>query len=169
MKSILQVLVAAALFAVGVSVAAAQQIPEAASANIQNLYAAGISYNNGASPAIAGSALYARLVADSGTYAFTAVDFVPNTLRPLTVNTNIGVGVAQKVATIANVPIYVPTSAGISFNGTNTGWQWNAGGLASIHIKGNYYAMPSVRLVKSSVSNGSGYQPIVGVLFAWGQ
>ena len=60
-------------------------------------------------------------------------------------------------------------AAGISFNGTNTGWQWNAGALASIKLKNNWFVMPNVRLLKSSVSNGAGYQPIVGVLFGWGQ
>lgn len=141
----------------------------ATATEVQNMYAAGVSYNAGASPAVAGTGLYAHLVANTGTYAFTAVDVLPNTLKPLTVNTNFGVGVAQKVATIGSVPVYVPTAAGISFNGANTGWQWNVGALASIKLKGNYYLMPTVRLVKSSVSNGTGYQPIVGVLFGWGQ
>lgn len=138
-------------------------------ADVQNMYAAGVSYNAGASPSVAGTGLYARLVANTGTYAFTALDVLPNTLKPLTVNTNVGIGVAQKIATIANIPVYVPTAAGISFNGANTGWQWNVGALASIKLKGNYYLMPTVRLVKSSVSNGTGYQPIAGVLFGWGR
>ncbi len=151
------------------AVAAIAQSSPSPAPGISAIYAGGVSYNPGATPAIAGTGLYARLIAGTGTYAFTAVDFVPNTLKPLTVNSNIGVGIAQKVATIGNIPIYIPTAAGISFNGANTGWQWNAGGLASIHIKGNYYLMPSVRLVKSSVSNGSGYQPIIGLLFGWGK
>jgi len=136
---------------------------------LTNIYAAGASYNVGGSPAIAGTALYAHLVAGTGTYAFTAVDALPNTLKPFTVSTNIGVGIAQKVATLGKVPIYMPTAAGISWNGGNTGWQWNGGVLASIHVKNGYYIMPTVRFLKSSVSNGSGYQPIVGVLFGWGQ
>lgn len=141
----------------------------AAATPIQNLYAAGASYNVGASPAVAGTGLYAHLVAGTGTYAFTAVDMLPNTAKPFTVSTNIGAGIAQQVATIAGVPIYVPTAAGISFSGPNTGWQWNVGALASFKLKGNYYLMPTVRMVKSSVSNGTGYQPIIGLLVGWGQ
>lgn len=135
-----------------------------------NLYAAGVSFNNGATPRIAGTGLYARLINDgSGTYAFTAIDALPNTLRPFTVTSNIGVGVAQKLFAVGKVPIYVPGAVGVSWTGANVGWQWNTGALASVKLKGNWRVMPNVRIVKSSVSNGSGYQPIVGVLFGWGQ
>ncbi len=136
---------------------------------IQNLYGAGGSYSVNASPAVAGTALYAHQVTTSGTYAFTVVDAVPNTLKPFTVTSNIGIGVAQQVATIGKVPVFIPTSAGVSWTGGNTGWQWNGGVMAAIHIKGNYYLLPSVRFLKSSVSNGTGYQPILGLLFGWGK
>ena len=142
---------------------------QTANPQIENLYGAGVSYSVNATPAVAGSALYAHLIADPGTYAFTAVYALPNTLKPFTITTNIGAGIAQKVVTFGKVPIYMPTAAGISFSGTNTGWQWNGGVLAAIHIKNQYYIMPTVRFLKSSVSNGTGYQPIVGVLFGWGQ
>jgi hypothetical protein len=147
----------------------AQAAPATSDAPIQTLYAGGISYNVGASPAIAGTGLYAHELNASGTYLFTAIDALPNTYKPFTVGTNVGAGIAQKVATLGKIPIYVPTAAGISWSGGNTGWQWNGGALASFHIKGNYYLMPSVRFLKSSVSDGSGYQPIIGVLFGWGQ
>src|SRR5260370_25439750 len=140
-----------------------------ATADLQNIYAGGISYSVGATPSIAGTGLYAHLVGNPGTYAFTAVDALPNTVKPFTVSTNIGAGIGQKVTTIGKIGIYMPTAAGISFNGANTGWQWNGGVLASIHVKGSYYLMPSARFLKSSVSNGSGYQPIIGILLAWGQ
>lgn len=140
-----------------------------APADLQQIFAGGVSYSVNASPGIAGTGLYAHLVDSSGTYAFTVVDALPNTVKPFTVTTNFGVGVAQKVYTFGKVPIYVPAAAGFSWSGSNTGWQWNGGALASIHIKGNYYVMPTVRFLKSSVSNGSGYQPIIGLLFGWGQ
>lgn len=135
---------------------------------LQNIYAAGVSYSVNASPAIAGTALYAHLIADSGTYTFTAIDAVPNTIKPFTVTSNIGAGIAQKIATLGKVPIYVPTAVGVSWSGTNTGWQWNSGALAAVHIKGQYYLMPAVRFLKSSVSGGTGYQPMFTVLFGWG-
>lgn len=133
-----------------------------------NLFAGGVSYNNGASPAIAGTGLYARLVSDAGTYAFTAVDALPASVKPFTVTTQVSAGIAQRVLTINNVGIYVPTSAGISYNGTNTGWAWTTGALASVPIAGPWRVMPNVRLVKSSVSGGAGYQIIAGVMFGWG-
>lgn len=152
--------------------AAPTPVPAPAPTSIQNLYGAGVSYSINATPAIAGSALYAHQIsADTvpGMYAFTVVDALPNTLKPFTITTNIGAGIAQKVVTLGKVPIFMPTAAGISFNGSNTGWQWNGGVLAAIHIKNQYYLMPTVRFLKSSVSNGTGYQPIIGLLFGWGQ
>ena len=140
-----------------------------ARAQVQNMYAAGVSYNNSGSPSVAGTALYAHSLNTSGTYAFTVVDALPASFSPFTVTTSFGAGVAQKVFTIGNVPVYVPTSAGISYNGTNTGWAWGTGAMASVHIKGNWYAFPHVRIVKSSVSLGTSYQPIVGVMFGWGK
>lgn len=140
-------------------------VPES---GIQNLYGAGLSYSVNGNPAVAGTGLYAHQLS-SGTYAFTAVDVVPNTVKPFTVTSNIGVGVAQKAFSVGSVPIFVPTAAGVSWNGANAGWQWNGGALAVIALKNGTYLLPSVRFLKSSVSNGTGYQPIVGLLFGWGK
>jgi hypothetical protein len=140
-----------------------------------NIYALGASWNQGASPQIAGTGLYARLVsADSGTYAFTSLDLLPIAKNPFTVTTNIGVGVSQKALTIGSVNFYIPTSAGISITGTNTGWAWTGGVLGDYTIKKNgkpssLHIMPNVRYLKSSVSNGSGYQLVGGVLGGWGK
>jgi len=136
---------------------------------LSNIYAAGISFNNAGVPAIAGTGLYARFIT-GGTYAFTVIDALPNNLKPFTVTSNISAGVAQKLFTIGNFPIFVPTAAGVSFNGTNTGWAWSTGGMTSIKLKkSNWRIFPCVRVAKSSVSNGTGYQIIPGILFGWGQ
>lgn len=150
-----------------VFVAALVCLSLSAMAQDSNIYAAGVSYNNAASPVIAGTALYAHKIADAGTYAFTVFDVLPTNAKPFTVQSSVGGGFAQKVFSIANVPIFVPTSAGVSFTGQNTGWAWSTGALASITIKGKYRIMPGVRIIKSSVG-GSGYQPIVSVLFGFG-
>ena len=148
-----------------------------------NLYAAGASYNSGASPQIAGTGLYARLVTstdattgvvtNTGTYAFTAIDVLPISVSPFTVSTNIGVGVAQKVLEVNGIRFFMPTSAGISITGTNTGWSWTGGILADYNFKKSgaatkYHLMPNVRFLKSSVSNGSDYQLIGGLMFGFG-
>jgi hypothetical protein len=156
-------------FAVAMAVAQSTTTTTPTVSALQNIYGGGVSYSVGATPAVSGTALYAHLIANTGTYAFTAVDALPNTSKPFTVSTNFGMGIGQKVATMGKMMVYVPTAAGISFNGSNTGWQWNGGALISIPVKGNYYLMPSVRFLRSSVSNGSGYQPIIGLLVAWGQ
>jgi hypothetical protein len=170
MKLVSSLLIVCALAMCGFAQSPAAPAPAATPALPSNLYAAGVSFNSTASPRIAGTGLYARLISDStGTYAFTVLDALPASISPFTVTTNMGVGVAQKLFTVGKVPIFVPTSAGISFNGTNTGWAWSTGAIASIRIKNNWRVLHNVRIVKSSVSNGAGYQPIVGVLFGWGQ
>lgn len=136
---------------------------------MSNIYAAGVSFNQSATPQIAGTGLYARIVdASTRTYAFTAIDALPANIKPFTVSTNIGAGIAQKVLTIGKAQVFIPTAAGISFNGSNTGWEWNGGALVSVPIKGSFRLMPVARFLKSSVSGGSSYQPIIGVLFGWG-
>jgi hypothetical protein len=142
--------------------------------SLDNLYMAGGSYTAGASPAFAGSGLYAHQINSSGTYAFTMIDALPASVKPFTVTTNIGAGIAQQVATIGNIPILIPTAAGISYSGTNTGWAWSTGAGAIFKVRptsdgGGIYIMPTLRVLKSNVSNGSGYQPIFGVLFGWGK
>lgn len=142
----------------------------APASGVSNLYVAGGSFSPGASPAFAGTALYAHSINASGTYAFTLIDVLPNTFKPFTVNTNVGIGIGQKIATIAGLPVFIPTAAGISWNGSNTGWAWTTGAAVPFQLKkSNWYLMPNVRVLKSSVSGGTGYQPILGLLFGWGQ
>lgn len=136
---------------------------------IRNLYATGVSYNFNAQPNIAGTALYAHYIASPGTYGFTVIDVLPNTVKPFTVTSNIGAGLAQKMFSVGRASLFMPTTAGISWSGSNTGWQWTGGAAVSISIKSNFYLIPTARFLKSSISDGSGYQPIFGVEFGFGK
>ncbi len=146
----------------------------AAAQDVSNLYLGGASYSAGASPAFAGSALYAKQVNASGTYAFTMIDALPATTKPFTVTTNVAIGIAQRVATIDGFSIFVPTAAGISYTGTNTGWACSTGVGVPFKFRtskdgGAWYLMPTARVLKSSVNSGSGYQPVIGLLVGWGK
>lgn len=132
-----------------------------------NVAAVGVSVNPGGSPQVAGTGLWARLVNGEGTYAFTVVDALPTSIKPFTVTTNISAGVAQRIFTINGVDILVPTAAGISWTGSNTGWAWSTGGMAAFRYK-QARILPNIRFLKSSVSSGTGYQVVAGVLFGWG-
>lgn len=136
-----------------------------------SFYAAGASYNPSASPQFAGTLLIAKNVTVSGSNqrVFTVVDVLPVNLQTLTVSTNIGIGDALKVATIAGHEVYAPTSAGISYTGSNTGWNWTTGVAVPFKVRADksWYAVPNVRVLKSSVAGG--YQLVPGVLFGWGQ
>lgn len=148
----------------------AQQPKATQPAQLSNIYAGGVSFNNAGTPSIAGTALYAHSVSDgSGTYAFTVVDALPSSYKPFTVTTNVSAGVAQKLFSVGKYTVYVPTSAGVSFNGTNTGWGWSTGGAVPIKLKGSWLIVAQARVLKSSVSNGTGYQFVPGILFGWGK
>lgn len=140
----------------------------AACAQSTNIAAVGLSYKYGDAAPVAGTGLYARQVSQvTNTYAFTVVDAIPAGDPSATVTTNFGAGIAQKVLVIGKAAVYVPTAAGITYTGPNTGWNWSTGALLSIQRKTLRY-MPGARLVKSSVSNGTGYQVIVSLLVGWG-
>lgn len=130
-------------------------------------YGLGVSYNNGATPSIAGTGMWAHSLNTVGTFAFTVVDILPNTIKPLTVTSNIGTGIAQKLFTTGKVSYFMSTTAGISISGSNTGWDYTAGGMAIIPVSTKFSIAPDVRVLKSSVSNGTGYQLIPGVMVVW--
>jgi hypothetical protein len=138
------------------------------SQGFQNFAAAGVSFQPGGTPSAAGTALYAKQASGVGTYAFTVTDALPTKFTPFTVTNNTSAGIAQRVVTVHGVEVFIPTAAGISYSGTNTGWSWSTGALALIPLKGNTRIAPNVRVVKSSVNGNSGYQLIAGVLFGWG-
>jgi hypothetical protein len=136
---------------------------------MQSLYAAGVSYNPSASPRVAGTALYARSLSADKTYAFTVFDALPvRSSPPYAVTTQVGLGVAQRLFSIQKLPIYIPTAAGVSWTGQNTGWSWTTGGMTVISVRGGWRVLPHLRILKSSVGDG-GYVSIVGVMVGWGQ
>ena len=136
---------------------------------LNNFAAAGVSWQPGGTPAVAGTGLYARLLpTDSGTYAFSVVDAVPTSFRPFAVATSVSTGLAQRVFRLAGADVFIPTAAGVSYSGNNTGWSWSTGGLVSVKVKNSWRVMPCARVLKSSVSNNSGYQVVASVLVGWG-
>ena len=146
---------AVALFAL---VAHSQTLPA-------DFIAAGVSYNQGASPAIAGTGIYAHKALD-GTYSISGVDILPTSTNPLKTQTNTWTGVAQKVYTFGSVPIFAIAAGGSSTTGNNTGWAWTAGGGAPVPLGKGWVLMPCARYSKSSVADG---RVIVGLLVGWGK
>jgi hypothetical protein len=147
------------------------------SADVVNLYAAGVTWAPGATPQLAGNFIYSHqltttddngVVKGTGTYLFGDLDAIPTTTKPFSVTTNIGTGIAQRVVTIGKIPIWIPTAAGVSWKGPNIGFQWNTGAAATIALKNNLFLIPNVRALKSNVSD-SGYQLQVGFDIGWGK
>ena len=134
-----------------------------------NIWGVGLSWNQSASANVsqqfAGTAMYARAQNTAGTYAFTVLDAVPTSFTPFTTTTNLGVGVAQKLGTVGGFTAYGTAAAGPSWSGSNTGWNWTGGAIATHVLKGNWWYGLNARLVRSSVNQNSGNQYIFGVLF----
>ena len=135
-------------------------------------YGAGVSYNPGASPSIAGTALAAQQVTSIGskpTFAFAVLDVLPASVKPFIVTTNLSAGVAQQVFTIGTTTFYIPLSTGFTYTGTNSGWNWSTGLMVLHPLKGSFSIGPNVRTVKSSVNGNSGYQLVFGTLITFGK
>ena len=167
-------------------VAQAQALPPAPTPNLPaNVYEFGLSYNNGASPSIAGTFGYSHLLTPTdgvcvpsaalcGTYGYTVMDILPLSFNPSVVATSIGVGVAQKVLTINGINFFIPASVGPTITGTNMGWAWTTGGLADVPIKKagvptHWHLHPNIRLVNATVNGTSGHQLVFGGNIAYVQ
>lgn len=144
--------------------AAAQTAPNPTEALPNNIYAFGLTFNPNASPVVAGTGLYGRLVDSKGTYAIAVLDVVPTTTAPYTITTNPSAGVAQEFYANAKLKVFVTPSAGLSYSGTNTGYSYALGGMVVYDLSPSYALGFGGRLFKSNISN-SGYQPAVSLEF----
>lgn len=155
------------LIALAPVLVSAQQAASDPSALSGTFYAGGLSYGPSG---LAATGLGAKSLAD-GTYAFGVLDAVPQTIKPLTITTNFGGGIAQKLPIgYKSVTFWVPSSAGVSWAGHDVGWQWSTGGMAHIPVgKAGLSINPTVRVLKSSVNNNSGYQVIGSLLIGFGK
>lgn len=147
-----------AILAVCVAAALAQTAPA-------DFVAAGASYNQGGSPAIAGTAAYGHLLSD-GLYSFTAIDILPTSFKPFTTQTAITTGIGKRFFTVAGIPVYALATAGASTTGIATGWTWTTGGAAVINLGKGWVLIPNARPAKSSVG---GWAYVYGILIGWGK
>ena len=133
-----------------------------------NIWGVGVSWNQSASSdasqQFAGTAFYAREQNTKGTYAFNVIDAVPTSFKPFTTVTNIGVGLGQRLVTVGSWNLYGTATAGPSWSGQSTGWDWSGGALATHPIKGKWWFGGNARIIRSSVNNNSGNQYIFGFL-----
>ncbi|MEZ2347410.1 hypothetical protein [Terriglobus sp. RCC_193] len=135
-----------------------------------DIYGFGVSANPGQTPSVSGTALWAHSLNGSGTYAGTIVDFLPETIKPIVVSTNVGAFVAQKVATVKGHDIFATGSTGIAVTGAHTGWNYTGGGAIFFKLpQPNWFLSANVRFSKSTVSGANAFQLIPGVQLNWGK
>jgi len=133
----------------------------------ENFVAAGASWNQYASPQIAGSLLYAkRLGADDSTYSFNYVDLISKNTEQFSTATSITAGIAQKLLVLGKAKVYGTTGVGIMAGGENIGYSWTAGGAVAIPLGKGFQVLPNVRVIKSSLTD---FQAIYGLMIGWGK
>jgi hypothetical protein len=133
--------------------------------NPSMIFMAGPSYNPSGSPQVAGTFMSAYAINTVGTYGFTIYDATPSGTDPFTVHTSVGIGMAQRVSSLGQVGLYMPTGAAVDYTGDNVGWAWTTGLGAAIPLTHHMLLMPTIRTQKSSVGNGQGIHLIYGVMF----
>lgn len=133
----------------------------------ENFVAAGVSWNQYAAPQISGNLLYARRLTDTdSTYSWTFVDVLSKSINPFSTSTSLTTGIGQKLLVIGPAKIYGTTGVGIMAGGTNVGYSWSAGGAAFFGIGKGWAVAPTVRVIKSSLTD---FQGIYGILIGWGK
>jgi len=125
----------------------------------------GVSYNQSGSPSIAGTGIYAKELT-SGLWSFSLLDVIPTSTAPVTLTTQLSTGIGQRLFTVKSWQIFAPTTTGITWTGSNTGWTWTSGLMGIREIKGRL-VMPNVRWIKSTTNNNSSYQCVAGVMIGW--
>ena len=141
--------------------------PARAEEGPEDFAAAGMGWNQYASPQLNGNLLYAhRAGADDSLYSFTFVDAVSKSWQPFETATSITTGLAQKFLAVGRVKVYATTGVGIMAGGTNVGYSWTSGGAASIPLKKGWALLPNIRVIKSSLTD---FQWIGGCLIGWGK
>lgn len=128
--------------------------------------AAGASWNQYASPQVAGNLLYAKRIAKGGTYSFTHVDIISKDSEQFVVAPIISTGLARHVYKFGNARIFATTTVGVAAGGENVGYSWTAGGAASISLGKGWQLLPTVRVLKTSLSD---FQAIVGLMIGFGK
>ena len=159
--------------------AAASVLPSAPAPQLTNLYGAGAAFAPGTGQPYAATAFEAHLMTGN-TYTFTDFIMVPTKVSNTVTNAdgttttttqtvfskNIGVGIAQKLFDLGKYPVYTTGTAGPSWTGSDTTWQFQYGVTVPIRIKtSNFFVMPVI----TGNSSGNGTQAMYQICFAYGK
>jgi len=128
--------------------------------------AAGVSLNQYAAPQISGMLLYAKRLADTGTYSFSLVDVISKSVKPFNAATSITTGIAQKLFMVGPARVFAVTTIGTIVGGDEIGYSWTGGGAVAIPLGKGWNLMPSVRVLTSGVTSR---QMIYGLAVGWGK
>ena len=133
----------------------------------ENFAAMGASWNQYASPGIAGSLLYAKRLGDSDdTYSFSYVDLISKSQEQFSAATSITTGVAKKLLKFGKARVYGTTGVGLLAGGENIGYSWTAGGALAIPLGKGFQVLPNVRVIKSSLTD---FHAIYGLMLGFGK
>lgn len=132
-----------------------------------NIFGAGVSWNQYDDPQLRGMVFYAKKLSDFNTYNFNTVDLIVTKSEEgqYKVATSISPGVAQKVMQFRGVSIYAATNIGAAVAENEVGLSWSGGGFASIPLGKKIYILPNAKILKTSLAE---VQAIFGVAIGIG-
>jgi hypothetical protein len=104
-----------------------------------------------------------RLTATGRQWSFSSFDVIPLPTNPYITMTSITTGVAQEIGHLGKLVVVLPVAAGITTNGTNTGWGWTSALLLSYPIS-HWRIMPNIRVNNTSVGQHSSPQMTFGIM-----
>jgi hypothetical protein len=137
----------------------------AKAAEPDNVFVAGVAWNQYAAPQISGNLTYAHRIGE-GLYNFNLVDVTSRQTHPFSAAVSIAPGLAKKFMTINGIKIYELAAAGIMTGDNRIGFAWSTGGAAIIPLGKQIWLMPSVRVLKASMID---FQSIYGIAIGFGK
>jgi hypothetical protein len=139
--------------------------PSSYAAEYGEVVGAGVSFNQYSNPRLDGNLLYAHRISD-GLYSFNLIDFVQVSSKPFTVGVSFTPGVAKRIMTFNQIPVYATVNVGAMMGGTtNFGYSFSSGMAGTIGLGKSLMLMPNFRIMKGSLVDT---QYIYGVMLNWG-
>ena len=143
-------------------------VPLCAQDQPNELAAAGMAWNEAASPQLNGWATYARLIG-KGVYSLSTYDISPVKIEGSTIpslQAQLRTGIAIYMRQFGRLSIYGLGDAGIATTGDTTGGSFGGGGLGIVTLGKGWCVFVPIRLMRNNVT---GTQVVYELGVGWGK
>jgi hypothetical protein len=133
----------------------------------EDFVAAGLAWNQYASPQINGWTTYARSIkASAGLYSFTTYDITSVKANPFTIQTSARTGAALYLRSIGPIHIFGLGDVGMAASGQSIGSAFSGGGVVAVQLGKGWTVLGVARVLKTALSD---QQTIYGLGVGWGR